>query len=174
MALITCSECGKEFSDKAPACPNCGCPTCEISISNINSFDDVFEANKALQVLGSSSMKATKESLLKDENVLFSSILNIAIAPNNRKLSNDFFPKGKKINGVLTITNDRVLFISIPSMYGERKELAIKDITSIDSKRTVFNCPVRIKGLTEMFIIDCNKDAQEKILHALQVARSRS
>ena len=30
MALIKCTECGKEFSDKAPACPNCGCPTSEI------------------------------------------------------------------------------------------------------------------------------------------------
>lgn len=27
MALIKCTECGKEFSDKADACPNCGCPT---------------------------------------------------------------------------------------------------------------------------------------------------
>jgi len=27
MALIACPECGKEFSDKAPACPGCGCPT---------------------------------------------------------------------------------------------------------------------------------------------------
>lgn len=27
MALITCTECGKEFSDMAPACPHCGCPT---------------------------------------------------------------------------------------------------------------------------------------------------
>lgn len=26
MALIHCSECGKEISDKASACPNCGCP----------------------------------------------------------------------------------------------------------------------------------------------------
>lgn len=26
MALIICEECGKEFSDRAPACPNCGCP----------------------------------------------------------------------------------------------------------------------------------------------------
>lgn len=26
MALIICTECGKEFSDKAAACPNCGCP----------------------------------------------------------------------------------------------------------------------------------------------------
>jgi DNA-directed RNA polymerase subunit RPC12/RpoP len=26
MALIKCSECGKEISDKAQSCPNCGCP----------------------------------------------------------------------------------------------------------------------------------------------------
>lgn len=30
MALIKCPECGKEFSNKAAACPNCGCPTKEI------------------------------------------------------------------------------------------------------------------------------------------------
>lgn len=29
MALINCGECGKKFSDKAVACPNCGCPTKE-------------------------------------------------------------------------------------------------------------------------------------------------
>lgn len=26
MALIRCTDCEKEFSDKAKACPNCGCP----------------------------------------------------------------------------------------------------------------------------------------------------
>jgi hypothetical protein len=26
MALIKCSECGKDVSDKAAACPNCGAP----------------------------------------------------------------------------------------------------------------------------------------------------
>ena len=30
MALITCPECGKEFSDKAAACPNCAYPITEI------------------------------------------------------------------------------------------------------------------------------------------------
>ena len=29
MALITCSECGNEYSDKAAACPVCACPTTE-------------------------------------------------------------------------------------------------------------------------------------------------
>lgn len=27
MALITCPECGKQYSDHAPTCPECGCPT---------------------------------------------------------------------------------------------------------------------------------------------------
>ncbi len=31
MALITCIECGKKFSDKALACPECGCPTSEMT-----------------------------------------------------------------------------------------------------------------------------------------------
>lgn len=31
MALIKCPECGKEFSDKAKACPNCACPVTNIS-----------------------------------------------------------------------------------------------------------------------------------------------
>ena len=26
MALIVCSECGKEFSERAAVCPHCGCP----------------------------------------------------------------------------------------------------------------------------------------------------
>ncbi len=33
MALIKCPECGKEISDKAAACPNCGCPVAEMTTS---------------------------------------------------------------------------------------------------------------------------------------------
>ena len=34
MSLIICPECGKNFSDKAPACPNCGYPTNLINSDN--------------------------------------------------------------------------------------------------------------------------------------------
>lgn len=37
MALIKCSECGKEISDKAVACPNCGCPISEMNATPIDS-----------------------------------------------------------------------------------------------------------------------------------------
>ncbi len=34
MALIICPECGKEYSNKAAACPNCACPT-NISVNMV-------------------------------------------------------------------------------------------------------------------------------------------
>ena len=30
MPLITCPDCAKEMSDRAPACPNCGAPAAEV------------------------------------------------------------------------------------------------------------------------------------------------
>jgi len=39
MALIKCAECGKEFSDKANACPNCACPV-ERKKENIKEFEE--------------------------------------------------------------------------------------------------------------------------------------
>ena len=33
MALIKCSECGKEYSDKAASCPQCACPTPKVENS---------------------------------------------------------------------------------------------------------------------------------------------
>lgn len=46
MALIVCSECGKEFSDKASNCPNCGCPIKFIlNQRNHNLCEDTKEPN---------------------------------------------------------------------------------------------------------------------------------
>ena len=45
MALIKCPECGKEISDKAEACPNCGCPINNNS-SPVNSLINSQDAPK--------------------------------------------------------------------------------------------------------------------------------
>jgi RNA polymerase subunit RPABC4/transcription elongation factor Spt4 len=37
LALIPCKECGKEISDKAVTCPNCGVPVPIIDQSNLDS-----------------------------------------------------------------------------------------------------------------------------------------
>lgn len=39
MALIKCTECGKEISDKATACPHCGCPV----VSQTQCHDDTYQ-----------------------------------------------------------------------------------------------------------------------------------
>ena len=49
MALIKCSECGIEFSNKAKACPNCACPIEEIEIEEkdnvLEEIDKTFGQN---------------------------------------------------------------------------------------------------------------------------------
>lgn len=55
MALINCPECGKEISDKAASCPNCGCPIKIISSENthmqkMHEKDNHSEKNKVLLV----------------------------------------------------------------------------------------------------------------------------
>lgn len=45
MALIKCPECGKEISDRASTCPNCGCPI-KADVSNVdNSAKDADKTN---------------------------------------------------------------------------------------------------------------------------------
>ncbi len=48
MALIKCSECGKDVSENAPACPNCGNPI-RISVVHIsNSPNQTFKVEPQL------------------------------------------------------------------------------------------------------------------------------
>lgn len=168
MALIKCTECGKEFSDKAPSCPNCGCPTGDIVQTKkaTSTFDDVFEGN-IVSKMNPGAVKKAKGMIPGNENVLFASTVNVSVIPVNGKLSSNFSAKGK-VSGVFVVTEKRILFVQSVLGNGDTKQILKQDITSIDSKNSLMNCPVRIKGLTEMFVIDCNKDTQKKILNALE------
>ena len=55
MAMIKCTECGKEFSDKAASCPHCGCP-----------IEDVMNAMAEKQQI-KEQKKAEKENKPKKE-----------------------------------------------------------------------------------------------------------
>lgn len=46
MAMIKCTECGKEISDKATSCPNCGCP---VGFGNPNTNNSQYQQNNTFQ-----------------------------------------------------------------------------------------------------------------------------
>ncbi len=38
MSLVKCTECGKEISDKAVSCPNCGCPVSQMKTETASNY----------------------------------------------------------------------------------------------------------------------------------------
>ncbi len=46
MAMIKCTECGKEISDRATSCPNCGCP---VDFGNPNTNNSQYQQNNVFQ-----------------------------------------------------------------------------------------------------------------------------
>ena len=130
----------------------------------------LFPVKKMLLSMNKGAIKETKKLLTASEQVFFSAPLNISVKPVVRKLNDKLTIKGK-VNGILTITNKRVLFVESNLGIGTTKQILISDITSIDSKKSFITFPVRICGITDMFVIDCTKDENERILNALNRAR---
>lgn len=172
MALVNCPECGKEFSDKAQACPNCACPISEIAAAT-NSVttkklvkDYIIGAAKAINP---GVIKAA-ERLTESEGVLFAIYVNAAVTPNADGLQTNYSTKGKQA-GILAITEKKILFVSRVMMNEITKEILVKDIQSIDAKKSLLNCPIRIKGITDMIIVDCNSKQHDRIMATINLVR---
>ncbi len=58
MAMIRCPECGKEFSDRAAACPNCGCPTADAIKGNASPQMQQEAEKKLLSAVDSAMQEA--------------------------------------------------------------------------------------------------------------------
>lgn len=103
MSLIKCSECGKEISDKASVCINCGCPISQKEDKYkiiLKSDSNKIETIKVLMDVKSISLAEAKAETENTPKVLF----------NNLKLSeaNEILEKFKTVNAdiLLTLQND--------------------------------------------------------------------
>lgn len=109
MALINCPECGREISDKAVACPNCGCPSSEwekkeVQFSSEKSMDEIaieairkYPANEKVKMIAEVREKTGLK--LKEAKELVERNLSIA-------LSSDPFKNNKSQNTLKQIPND--------------------------------------------------------------------
>lgn len=115
MALIKCIECGKEFSNRASACPNCGCPLAEMDLNTpdetIDEGQNGSDSNQLLDSVkefGSSAIgswnnrnKATsKTSAVKVDEIHKVFQINGTI-PKNGKKSGII---GKSFRGVMAVS----------------------------------------------------------------------
>lgn len=67
MALIKCSECGKEISSLADFCPHCGCPSSQFVVNNDNEEKSNidFDNDKTIQVQEESNVEFETECVVK-------------------------------------------------------------------------------------------------------------
>lgn len=65
MGMIICKECGKEISDKASSCPNCGCPL-ELDSQRLPSIYDIHRSNDLLLLELSNKYNKNKINMVKE------------------------------------------------------------------------------------------------------------
>lgn len=117
MALIKCSECGKEISDKAETCPSCGCPIEKPSMPSKmqKTAGDAKEENKTMDT----AIKAEKKKSSKKIVIIVGSII------------------GAIIIGVIiffVVTADSRNYDAAKNLYNDEKyEEALQKFTDLDS-----------------------------------------
>lgn len=74
MALINCPECGKQISDKAPTCPNCGCP---VNLDFLRSSKPLEDNNKKTENLYERARKSLEVDDLEHAAEYYKQILDI-------------------------------------------------------------------------------------------------
>lgn len=117
--------------------------------------EEAIKKSGTKNILAKCSTKKAQQMIQPDEEVLYAINTNVTIKNVNTSIS----LMKNKINGVLCITNKRILFCS--SILGtlNRKQMNIKDIVAIEDYINGFTKmgQIVIKGITEIFLIDIYK-----------------
>lgn len=116
MALIKCSECGKEFSDKAPACPNCGCPVETMEFPDVDLDEDSMENENDIAESIWTSVQNVAQSAVdtwKNSNHVTQKVGPVKIDENNRVFQiNGVIPRNGKKSGIMGKTFKGLMAVS--------------------------------------------------------------
>lgn len=92
MALIKCEDCGKEFSDKASACPNCGCPNKKIKVKT-----------KQSKTINKTALKS-KNAIIIIVSVIVFVIVIIGLSSSNKpKLAGTYYKEHDVYKSYITL-----------------------------------------------------------------------
>lgn len=127
----------------------------------------------ALDALVFSGMiKKAEKMLLHNENVEFACNNNVYTIPNSEELKINLFNIKNRKPGIIVLTNKRIFFVNSVLGSGESKQIKIENIQSVDYKTNMGLATVRIKGITDMIIIEATKKVAEELVLKLNQLQS--
>lgn len=123
----------------------------------------------------SGMIKKAESMLMADEKVEFACVYNVYNVPNNSNLEVNVGLKVKnRTAGVTVLTNKRVFFCSSILGNVECKQIRIQDIQSADYKSLLGMATIRIKGITDMIIIEATKKTAEEMINKINQIQERT
>ena len=143
-------------------------------------IEEAIEKSGTKNILAKGSTKYAQKMIQPNEEVLYAINTNVVIEDNNKtlvnkKLGKAFNLKGA-INGVVAITNKRILFCNSVMGNTNQKQILIKDIQSIDENINGLTKTgqLRICGITDTFLINIYKlDISEEIKRIIYNLQTR-
>lgn len=147
-------------------------------------IEEAIEKSKTKNALAKGSIKYAQESIQNDENVLYAVNTNVVIQKNEQtliktKLGGSFNLKGS-INGVVVITDKRILFCSSILGNKNQKQILIDNIQSIDENINGLTKmgQMRICGITDTFLINIYRkginEGIKQIIYEIQLQKKNN
>lgn len=137
-------------------------------------IEEMIKKNKTYNLFAKASTREAQKMLRNDEELLYAIHCNLTLQNGNytqQKIDlNPFKGITNKLNGVFVITNKRIYFCNSLLFNKTKKEMAIENIESIDDSSAPFISTIRIKGITEWFVIDTKREASDEIKEKLNYA----
>lgn len=125
-------------------------------------IEEAIEKSGTKNILAKGSTKKAQSLIRENEEVLYAINTNVSVIDNKKTVINNtkgMFLLKNSLNGVVVITNSRIIFCS--SIIGNTniKQILIKDITSIDESINGLTKmgQLRVQGITETFLISIYK-----------------
>lgn len=140
--------------------------------------EEAIEKSGTKNILAKSSTKKAQKMIQNNETVLYAINTNVLIEDNKETViqngNKGLFSIKNSINGVVVITNKRILFCSSIIGNVNQKQILIKDIKSIDENINGLTKmgQIRICGITDTFLINIYKkniaDEIKQVIYNLQ------
>ena len=142
--------------------------------------DEAIEKSGTKNIMAKASTKYAQKMIQPNEDVLYAINTNVVLQDSkdtlvNKSLGGAFNLKGT-INGVIVITNTRIIFCSSIMESTNQKQILIKDIQSIDENINGLTKTgqLRIRGITDTFLINIyRKGINEEIKQTIYNLQTR-